>query len=238
MQVIIELLLIIGLATLASSAVVPDTDPIVAGIQASELDPDFLRKFQGILRKSMNNVVNHIRELRPANHTVFYKQPNGNMQVPVVAAFGAINVTGMNNLEAYWDVSLLRTMKRNLCLEFVLKGQPLKIDAHVTVSSMGMATQFQTIGKISFSRFYGVIYHKYSPKPSNIIDGALLDEPVMNLDGFVPSWLNKTTFMSESVKQLLPFTKTYVVNEFSKHVLLNLNFEGVEDTLNKYRNSD
>ena len=238
MQVIIELLLVIGLATLASTAVVPDTDPIVAGIKASELDLNFLRKFQGILRKSMNNAVNHIRELRPANHTVFYKQPNGNIQVPVVAAFGAINVTGLNNLEAYWDVSLLRTMKRNLCLEFVLKGQPLKFEAHVTVSSMETGAQFDILGKISFSRFYGVIYHKYSPKQSNIIEEALLDEPDMNLDAFVPSWLNKTTFISESVKQLLPFTKTYIVNEFSKHVLLNLNYEEVEDTLNKYRNSD
>ena len=239
MQVIMELLLVIGLATLASSAAMIDPDDdIVSAIEASELDPEFPRKFQGILQKSINNAVNDIRELRPANYTAHYKQPNGNMPVTVVAAFGAMTVKGMDNLELEGDVNLFRTMKRNLYLDFLLKGQPLKFAAHVTVSSMGMATQFDVFGKIFFQYFSGYLYHKFAPKPSIMIEASGLDEPGMEIDAFVPKWLNRTMFISESVTKILPFTEAYIVKQFSKHVLLNLNLETVEDTLNKYRNSD
>ena len=234
-----ELLLVIGLATLASSAAMIDPDDdIVSAIEASELDPEFPKKFQGILQKSIDNAVNHIRELRPGNYTMSYKQPNENMPITVVAAFGAISVKGMENLELEGDVNLFRTMKRNVYLDFILKGQPLKFAAQVTVSSLGIGAQFEVFGRILFKDFFGFLYHKYDPKQSIMIEETGLSEPFMDIEAFTPKWLNRTMFISESVKRILPFTEAYIVNHFSKHILLNLNLETVEETLNKYRNSN
>ena len=237
MQLRMELILVIGLATLASSAAIAEPDPIVSDILASELDPDFPTLFQGILQQSIDNAVNDIGELRPANHTVAYKQPNGNMQVPVVAVFGAMTIKGINYLKLEEDVILFKTERRNLYLGFDLIGQPLKFNAHVTVSSMGIGAEFQVFGKISFKSFYALFLHQYDLKPSITEDGLTPDKLVIDLDAFVPNWLNRTTFISESVKKLLPLTKTYIVQEFCKHVLRNLNLEEVEDTLDYYRKS-
>ena len=237
MKAIMELILVIFLASLASAGMI-DQDPPDSYIEASELDPEFPRKFQGIFYQSMDKAVNHIRELRPNNFTVYYKQPNGKMNVNVVAAFGAISVKGVNDLEVADDVGLHRSLYRNIYLQINLKGQPVKFDAHVTVSSMGMGTQFQASGKISCSSLYGLIYHQYSAKPSIMIEDSGLDTPVMDLDAFVPNWLNKTTFINESVKQLLPLVEKHISKEISEHVLLNLNLDAVEDTLNKFRKSD
>ena len=238
MQVIMKLILIIGLATLASATAMSDPDPVVSVIKASKLDPKFPEKFQGMLERSINTAGNHIRELRPANYTLFYKQPNGEIDVTVIASFGAMTVKGMGHLELYGDVALAMTKNRKLYVHFFLKGQPLKFDARVIVSSMGMATQFDVFGRIPFRFFTGVTYHKYASKPSVMLEFTKLNEPALDLDAFVPKWLNRTTMITESVKELLPFTKTFIVNEFSKHVLQNLNFEEVEDTLNKFRNSN
>ena len=232
-----DLILVIFLVSLAS-AEMTDEDPPVSYTEASKLDPEFPRKFQGILQQSMNKAVNHIRELRPNNFTVYYKQPNGKMDVTVVVAFGAISIKGVNYLELADDVDLHRSLNRNIYLEFNLKGQPLKFDAHVSVSSMGMATQFEAFGKISCRSLFALIYHQYSAKPSIMVEDSGLDKPVMDLDAFVPNWLNRTTLITESVKQLLPLFDKHISKEFSKHVLLNLNLDAVEDTLNKFRKSD
>ena len=237
MEVIMKLILVIAFATLASAGI-SDSDPPVSSTRGRNLDAEFPRKFQGILQQSMNKAVDHIRELRPNNFTVFYKQPNGKMDVTVVAAFGAISVKGVNFLELDDDLEVYRSKNRNVYLELFLKGQPLKFDAHVTVSSMGMAATFQAFGKISFKFFYGNIYHQYSPKPSIMVEECNLEKPVMDLDAFVPNWLNRTTLITESVKQLLPLVDKHISKEFSKHVLLNLNLDAVEDTLNKYRKSN
>ena len=232
-----ELILVIGLATLASSAAMGEPDPIISDVLASEVDPDFPGIFQGILQQSIDHAGNNIRELKPANYTVHYKQPNENMQVPVVATFGPMNVTGMNHLKLEKDVILFKTQKRNLYLGFDLIGQPLKFAAHVTVSSMGIGAEFQAFGKVSFRSFYALFLHQYDLQPSISEDGLTPDKLVMDFDAFVPNWLNRTMFISESVKKLLPLTRTLIVNEFCKHVLQNLNLEEVEDTLDWYRKS-
>ena len=228
-------MLFVCLASLASAKMY-DLDPPISWANATNLDPDFSRKFEGILQHSFDKAANKLHELRPANYTVFYKQPNGNMELTVVAVFGAMNVRGVNFLELAEDVEVYRTKKRNIYMDFFLKAQPLKFDAHVTVSSMGMATQFQAFGKISCTHFYGWIYHQYSAKPSIMIEDSFLHEPVMDLDAFVPNWLNRNTLITESKKELLPFVNKLISEEFSKHVLLNLNLDAVEDTLNKFRN--
>ena len=229
--------MVICLASLASAGMV-DVDPYVAWTKARNLDPGFSRKFQGILQQSFDKAEDDLHELRPTNYTVTYKQPNANMNITVVAAFGAISVKGVNYLELAQDVEVYRSKNKNIYLEFYLKGQPLKFDAHVTVSSMGMGAQFEAFGKISCKSFYGVIYHSYLSKPSIMIEESQLHDPVLHLDAFVPNWLNRTTLITESKKELLPFLDDHISKEFSKHVLLNLNLDSVEDTLNKYRKSN
>ena len=232
-----KLIMVICLASLAAAGMV-DVDPYVAWTKARNLDPGFSRKFQGILQQSFDKTANNVYELRPTNFTVHYKEPKGSMEVTVVATFGAMSLKGVKYLELANDVEVYRSKNRNIYLEFYLNGEPVKFDAHVTVSSLGMGTTFEAFGKISCRNLYGVIYHQYSAKPSIMIEESQMNEPVMDLDAFVPNWLNRTTLIAESKKELLPFLDKHISEEFSKHVLLNLNLETVEDTLNKFRNKN
>ena len=237
MKAIMNLILLFGLATLAS-AEMSDWDPPGSSTLGKKLDPEFPRKFQRILQQSIDKAENHIRELRiPANYTVYYKQPKGNMEATVVAAFGAMSVKGLNFLELDDDVQIYRSKKRNIYLEFFLKGQPLQFDAHVTVSSMGMGAEFQAFGKLSFHSFYANIYRDYLSNVTFWLEESELNKPVLELDAFVPKWLNRSTFLSESSKTLVSFIDAHIADEFFRRVLSNFDMEPLADVLNKFRNS-